>query len=340
MIQASIVLPTYNRLKQLKQVIAALEAQSVSWQDFEVIVVSDGSSDGTNEYLTTIETRLQLVSVLQDNQGVASARNQGIRHAKGHIIVFIDDDVIPTPQLLEEHLKIHRNAQRDVVVLGPMLTPPEFDMQPWVRWEQAMLEKQYKAMTNGEWTPTAHQFYTGNASLARHLLAMIGGFDTKFRRAEDVELAYRLADHGVEFIFNQKAIGYHYAARSFHSWFNTPYLYGRNDVIFARDKGQGWLLDKICREFKERHFIIRLLTMLCLSRWLLRDSTIGALKLLAAVANWLKWERIVFGAYSGIFNLRHYQGMADELGGREHFMYLCGTESNSSYALETASEQR
>ena len=87
--------------------------------------------------------------------------------AVGEFIVFIDDDVVPEPQLLEEHARSHHEAGRDVVVLGPLLTPEGFEMAPWVRWEQEMLMKQYQGHVRGDWPATARQFYTGNASLRR-----------------------------------------------------------------------------------------------------------------------------------------------------------------------------
>ena len=68
-----------------------------------------------------------------------------------------------------------------------------------------------------------------NTSLGSHHI--LGGFDASFRRAEDVELAYRLAKQGLRFLFNPKAIGYHVAERSFNSWIAIPYAYGRNYVI-------------------------------------------------------------------------------------------------------------
>ncbi|MCK5924044.1 MAG: glycosyltransferase family 2 protein, partial [Methylococcales bacterium] len=168
-------------------------------------------------YLEGIETCLELTAVSQPNAGAAAARNRGVSEAQGEIILFIDDDVVPTPTLIEDHLRHHETAS-DIVVIGPMLTPPHHSLLPWVAWEQAMLEKQYNAMQAGEWEPTPRQFYTGNSSIARQHLDAAGGFDTEFRRAEDVELAYRLADMGLRFIFDSQAVGYHYAERSFDSW--------------------------------------------------------------------------------------------------------------------------
>lgn len=318
----SVVLPTYNRLPQLLKVLAGLEVQSEPLSTFEVIVVSDGSTDGTDEFLRTYSTPLQLRLFCQTNGGAAAARNLGITMARGEIVLFLDDDVVPAPQLIAEHLATHRRHNGNVVVLGPMLTPQDFVFKPWVRWEQAMLYKQYADMTVGRWQPTARQFYTGNASLARRYLTAVGGFDTTFRRAEDVELAYRLANQGVTFSFNPQAVGYHYADRSFASWLQTPYHYGRNDVIFARDRNQPWLLSTVLEEFHQRHFFIKALTRLCLSRQRVSAAVIRGLQYMAAVSHAAGIARLSDHAYSGIFNLCYYQGMADELQGRQPFFHL------------------
>ena len=88
----------------------------------------------------------------------------------------IDDDVIPEPGCLASHLSRHRK-QPDLVVIGPMLTPTDVELKPWVAWEQHQLDKQYRALENGE-RAWARQFYTGNASVPRVALERVGGFDT------------------------------------------------------------------------------------------------------------------------------------------------------------------
>ena len=317
----SIIIPTYNRLSSLKRVLEGLEKQSgVSLEDFEVIVISDGSTDGTNTFLQTMETTLRLKPLLQDNAGAAAARNAGIKVASGELVLFLDDDVVPISRLLAEHLRLHATFAHPIVVLGPMLTPTEFKMAPWVQWEQAMLEKQYEAMCNGDWQPTARQFFTGNTSLSRQCLIDQGGFDTQFKRAEDVELAYRLAGAGLQFEFNEQAVGYHYAERSFASWVSIPYAYGVNDVIFALQKGQSWLLATISREFYARNRLIQTFIRLCLSRPLISHPLTNLLRKIAHTAFFLGNSRITHMAYSGIFNLRYYQGVADQLGGRANFL--------------------
>lgn len=315
----SVVVPTYNRLGVLQRVITALEQQVYPADAYEVVVISDGSSDGTDAYLESYRGKMRLRWLSQANKGPAAARNAGVREASGDYIVFVDDDLVPEPRLLEEHARSHHEAGRDVVVLGPLLTPEGFRMAPWVSWEQEMLMKQYKAMLRGDWQASARQFYTGNASLRRSHILAAGGFDENFRRAEDVELAYRLSKNGLGFVFNYQAAGMHFADRSFRAWLDAASTYGRNDVIFARDRNQEWLLPTVHREFKDRHPLIRSLVRACSGRdWSTRMAS-TALKSAADVATVLHSGVLERTAYSALFNLQYYRGFLKELEDR-HFL--------------------
>jgi GT2 family glycosyltransferase len=266
-----------------------------------------------------METPLKLKPLFQENQGVAATRNHGVQYAQGEMILFIDDDVVPAPQLMVEHLRMHEKMGKNVVVIGPMLSPSGFRLSPWVQWGQEKLGEQYEAMITGQWEATARQFYTGNTSLAREIMLKYGGFDPQFRRAEDVELAYRLHEHGIRFFFCPEAIGYHYEERSFHSWLAIPYDYGRNDVIFTYQKGNTWLLPKIFQEFYTRHLFTRALVGLCLGRpTLSKFVTIGMKQMMETSYN-LRLPVLPRIACSTLFNLYHYQGIVDELGTRQQF---------------------
>lgn len=326
MLTISIVIPTYNRLARLKRVIARLEAQDYPRADFEVIVVADGCSDGTNEYLASLErggTALRVMPVITENGGPAAARNKGVAAAQGRLALFIDDDVMPEPHLISEHVRMHEELGARIAVLGPMLTPREARLLPWVRWEQIRLERQYDDMVAGRWQATARQFYTGNTSLELAAVRAAGGFDTRFRRAEDVELAYRLAANGIRFVFNPQAVGYHYAERSYRSWLDAAYAYGRADVVFSRDLGQTWLLPRIAHEFRHgRHPLIRVTAKLGVGRPMLSRVMVDALRVAAHAGSRLGSETVADLACSGIFNLQHYRGIADELGGRRAFFEM------------------
>ena len=199
-IAISVVIPTYNRLSQLQAVLRSLELQDVP-SDFEVVVISDGSNDGTAEFIARPTTALDLVGLTQENRGPAAARNAGIERARGEIVLFLDDDVVAHRSLLRMHHDLHLELGPNAVVIGPMSNPDDHEYLPWVAWEQAMIEKQYWAMKLGYWGATAKQFYTGNASVQRKHLVAVGGFDESLRRAEDIELGFRLADIGLEFHF-------------------------------------------------------------------------------------------------------------------------------------------
>lgn len=324
-LRISVVLPTYNRLDRLRRVLDALAQQTLPCETFEVIVVSDGSTDGTNAFLERLETPFCLRPIFQENGGVAVARNAGLAWARAPFVLFVDDDVVPDPDLLAAHLRRHDGLGKPAVVIGPMLTPADFPMPPWVRWEQAMLTKQYEAMIEGAWQPTARQFYTGNSSLPRRQLQESGGFDGRFRRAEDVELAYRLAGMGLSFFFAPEAIGYHFAERSFSSWQDIAYAYGRNDVIFTLEKGQTWLLPTVFKEFKTRHQLIRLLVRLGLDRPSLSAAAFPFLRGAASLFSRLGSETGARFCLSGIYNLRYYQGICDQLGGRARFFEMAGS---------------
>lgn len=312
--EVSVVIPTFNRRRQLERTLAGLAARTDLEHEIEVVVVSDGSTDGTDEWLRAGATPVPVTPCFQANSGPAAARNRGVAAANAPLVLFLDDDVVPSADLVSTHIRHHEGLDDDLVVVGPMRTPDDVTLSPWVQWEQNMLYKQYDAMLRGEWTATPRQFYTANASLARRHFEAAGGFDPAFRRAEDVELAYRLADAGLTFTFAADAVVLHYADRSFESWRSNAESYGHNDVIFGRDLGQAWLLDSIGREFHHRHRLLQTITRLSLrSPWIGRAMTASA-SLAARIASRTGPERLTNLTLSALYNLEYYRGMADELG--------------------------
>ncbi len=311
----SVILPTYNRLGRLRQVLAALGRQTYAAEHFEVVVVSDGSSDGTDEYLSGAEFPFRLVFASQRNSGPAATRNRAVGLADGDLLVFIDDDVVAAPSLIEQHVRSHLTGGDSLVVIGPMLTPLDCTLSRWVGWEQAMLYKQYDALVRGRYEPTYHNFYTGNASVARTALVAVNGFDVRYRRAEDIEMAYRLACRGFRFRFNAAAASYHYAERTFDSWLGNAYDYGVNAVIMARDHDNWDEMERRTRaDFCGRNVQLRALVHACLRRPWLGPLVRTSLRTVAQspVANGIGGLSRI--ALSGVYNLSYYQGMVAELG--------------------------
>jgi glycosyltransferase involved in cell wall biosynthesis len=101
----SVVTPTYNRKDSLRRTLEGLSKQTYAFDGFEVIAVSDGSTDGTDEMLRQFaqSAPFRLGVICQPNGGPSKARNRGIQEAQHDVIVFIDDDVEPAPEFLSRH---------------------------------------------------------------------------------------------------------------------------------------------------------------------------------------------------------------------------------------------
>src|SRR5579883_3479281 len=97
----SVVIPTFNRADILKECLQALQHQNLPQEDYEIIVVDDGSTDETRKLLESSKLK-NLRFFHQKNQGQGVARNLGIQHAKGNIIVMIGDDIIVREDFLSE----------------------------------------------------------------------------------------------------------------------------------------------------------------------------------------------------------------------------------------------
>jgi GT2 family glycosyltransferase len=310
----SIVVPTFNRRATLTRLLDALGQQTVAPGSVEVVVVDDGSTDGTVEMLHAYDSDRVVVRVAgQPHRGPAAARNLGVELARAELIMFLDDDVVPQPDLVERHIAEHA-SDRDLVVIGPMRPPLSWPRPAWIRWEEELLQVQYQELAEGKYACTPRQFYTANASLRRERFLAVGGFDSGFKRAEDVELAYRMRDTGARFVFLPHAGVTHYASRSFAAWSKTPYQYGRYDVVMHRDKGHEALWCA-ATEFERRHALNRAVARLCVGRKPLVKSAVLGLRGVVFVTDRLGARRSAIVALSGIFNVLYWQGAADELGG-------------------------
>ena len=309
----SIIIPTYRREDSLERVLAALAVQVYPPALMDVLVICDDSPGGTAAMVRSRKLPFNVRVFEQNHQGPAAARNLGIKHARGPFVLFLDDDVVPTPCLMAEHARAHGEA-RDLAVIGPLL-PPLRQRSPWIRYEAESLEKQYQAMEQGLWDPTPRQFYTGNVSVRLEHLRRVGGFDPAFKRAEDVELAFRLERLGIKFVFQRSAAATHIASRPFKSWLKNAYEYGVADVVMAREKHEGYVLDAMAREVHARHPYTQRLIRLGLRH---RRLT-GPLPLATRVLSWLALavnrSDIAYGLCSGVFNLNYWCGVSDRIGG-------------------------
>jgi glycosyltransferase involved in cell wall biosynthesis len=203
----SIVIPTYNRRLILEKCLKALEHQDYSpdaVSQYEIILVDDGSTDGTLDWLRQEARQFPHVrTFVQDHQGPAAARNLGVAQAQGETIIFIDSDLVVTDRFLQAHAdalvrgELSLKSDR-VFTYGAVINTCNFDDPTAEPYKLTDFSAAY--------------FATGNVAIARKWLDQVGLFDTQFQLYgwEDLELGVRLKSLGLKLIKCPEAVGYHW----------------------------------------------------------------------------------------------------------------------------------
>jgi glycosyltransferase involved in cell wall biosynthesis len=202
----SVVIPTYNRRPILEKCLLALERQQACPEidRYEVVVVDDGSTDGTPDWLRGEAVRFPHVRLIeQSHGGPAEGRNRGVDHAHGDVIVFIDSDLVVTDSFLSCHASSlvrswEARGDRLCFTYGAVINTANFEQPTAERHKLRDLSWAY--------------FATGNVAIAKEVLQRVGLFDTGFRLYgwEDLELGERLRRTGVQLIKCPAAVGYHW----------------------------------------------------------------------------------------------------------------------------------
>jgi glycosyltransferase involved in cell wall biosynthesis len=201
-VRATIQLCTYNRAGLLERVLDACFEQTVAADSYEVVLVNDGSTDETPAVIARARGRATcaFTAIDQQNAGLAKGRNAGIAAAGGERIIFIDDDVLPLPNFVEEHLRSH-DAHPLAIVRGGAINVENFDTLPPPVWSISNYSGNY--------------FWTTNVSVPLKTIRAIGGFNETFAEYgwEDIDVGLRLRFAGVRAVFNKHALAYHYKPR-------------------------------------------------------------------------------------------------------------------------------
>lgn len=237
----SVIIPTYNRIKTLLKTIKALENQSLSKKNFEIIVVDDGSTDSTEMELKYFmrNTSLNIRYFSQPSKRQGAARNLGIKHSNMPLLIFIGDDIVPETNFLEEHLNYHRenNKYGNVAVIGYTQWPREFKVTPFMRYIGEYGYQFGYSLIKGEDSLPFNFFYTSNISILRKFVDELEYvFDEKFDAYgwEDIELGYRLEGIGMKLLYNPRAVAYHYHPVDLLSFCKRQFNVGRVSRTFIK----------------------------------------------------------------------------------------------------------
>ena len=316
----SVVIPTHNRKEMLREMLESLESQTLASSEFEVVVIDDGGSDGTVQMIESLNVSFGLRGIAQPQSGPSRARNHGAEVANGKMLIFMDDDMLPMPEMFASHVDLLKSDPSNVV-LGKLMPWGKGARGGWNRWEERVYAKHYAAVESNKRPPSGRRLYSGNFAIWRENFIRAGGFDETLKRGEDVELGFRLERSGAKFHFSPGSAAYHRGYRPFNSWRNSAYLYGRTDVELALKRGHMQVLDEISRWYVRRHAAIRAVVKLSLvcgkpARSLME----GSLRVIGGVTHRIGLTKVSHACYSLIFNTSYWQGAADELGGRKALM--------------------
>lgn len=228
----SIIIPSHNQLPLLKNALHSLEAQTWSLDKLEVVVVDDGSEDGTGDFLRSYSGKLRLHPIFhREAKGRAGARNAGLQAATGDPIILLDGDMEVAPQFVEAHVSEGRG---EAAVLGRVLYHPDIRRSALTRYypSRGAWKHQLTAESSGRY------FVTLNASLPRWAYEKVGLFDENFRGygGEDLDYGMRLQKAGVPFRTSARALSFHHHLRTLPEILGTLEKYGEEAIPYLIQK--------------------------------------------------------------------------------------------------------
>jgi glycosyltransferase involved in cell wall biosynthesis len=231
----SLTIASRNRRPLLVETLQALDRQTYPSERLEVVVVLDGTTDDSAEALRGMSTGFELRVLEQENRGLAASRNRGLRETTNQVVIFLDDDILPTPGLVAAHADSHAGENEGHVAVG-YYPPATDDRGYWALEVRAWWEDYFRrrAQPDHEWTFV--DMSDGNTSAPRELLLEAGGWDEDFTggRRQDWEFGARLLKQGVRLRDCAAAEGGHRLDTSFATAFWNASHEGQWDVVLAR----------------------------------------------------------------------------------------------------------
>jgi len=225
----SIIIPTYARPQALHSCLESIAGLDYEARGFEVIVVDDGSPAPLREVAARFADRLDVRVEREENRGPAAARNAGAALARGPLLAFTDDDCLPDPGWLRALASRHLEAPEKVI--GGR-TINVLTQNPYSAASQFILDLVYAHYNTDP--EHARFFASNNLAVPRELFLDIGGFDARFRTAEDRELCDRWRHDGRGMIYAREAMVRHAHPLTLPAFFRQHFRYGQGAFHYHR----------------------------------------------------------------------------------------------------------
>ncbi len=236
MLPLTVLICTYNREKYLNLALKSLCTQTLPVDQYEVIIIDDGSKDHTAEVVESYKKILPLKYIYQKNSGLAAAKNSGLDEAMGEIVFFFDDDDAAAPNLLQEHLKTHKQYPEEYfAVLNYTTWSPRLEISFFMHFLTEVDDHlfSYQTIKNGDVLDYTF-FWGGRSSCKISFLNKYGKFNSVFRfGCEDIELGYRLSKHGLKVVYNANAVSYMTRPVMLKDFIDRLLKQGRSQAVFS-----------------------------------------------------------------------------------------------------------
>lgn len=224
----SVVIPAYQAARTLPLCLEALSRQGSDRGSWEVIVVDDGSTDGSGD----IAAALGAIVVRQENRGASAARNRGAAQARGELLVFIDADCIPGPDLVQGHVRAFRESGGGAFVGGAIE-----HYRPgacWVSYCDHYASAWYMQDPRAPRDGVRPYLHTTNLGIPRRLHDAIGPFDESLATGEDVDYCGRAQEAGIPMIFDPRIPAFHVGRPTLAAFIRRHYRWGTHAVSLRR----------------------------------------------------------------------------------------------------------
>lgn len=229
----SIIIPTYDRPSQLTACLHALARLHSPRNQFEVVVVDDGSPTSPAPVVARFRESLDVALFAQAHAGPAAARNLGAARARGRFLAFTDDDCAPAPDWLTALAARFVAHPHDLIGGRTLNALPD---NPYAATSQIIVNSAY-AHYNPD--PDAACFFaSNNLALPAERFGAIRGFDTAFTTSEDRDLCDRWLAHGYRMRYAPEVVVYHAHPLTFRSFWRQHFNYGRGAFRFHQARAR------------------------------------------------------------------------------------------------------
>lgn len=317
-LRVSVVTPTHNRPHSLLRLLRALRDGTFPSANFEAVVVADGCHDDTVARARAEPLPFSL-TVLEQNpgRGAAAARNLGAGHARGELIVFLDDDIEPEAELLAAHWREYEKATEPTVVIGPPLPvrakyPGLHAIAAWGWWEQ-----QFEAMRKPGHRFAYHEVFSGNLSMPRSLFLDVGGFDVEFNSCrDDSELGLRCMRRGARIVFAPEARAWHHELRDSAALIRRKQAEGVADVRLARLYPELWRSLRLSHPEQKPWSALGIVRRLAVDVPVLGRALARAAQRMLPLLEWVRFRTIWRQLQAGLMYFWYWHAAARAMGGR------------------------